>query len=509
MPTPRTRACSLCRNVLLLLAASLPAGGVALAADPPRPNIVLILADDLDELTTPYWDAMPQIAALLRDRGVRFSHAFTPTPTCCPSRASLLTGKYGHNTGVLTNQGDDGGWATFVANGQEQRTVAVSLQQAGYRTALFGKYMNGIEAAPTHVPPGWSDWHAFVDNQSYTGYGYAINHDGQVRSYGSEPAHYATDVVAAGAVDFVAAAEADDAQPFFLYVAPTAPHLPLPPALRHADHPYVSASAPRRANFNERDLSDKPAWLQDSGQQRTAMVRAFNDGDHRDRMGSLYALDDLVAGLVRALDAAGELDDTYLVFASDNGYNLGAHRLLHKMAPYEESARIPLAIAGPGIAARGDSDARLVVLSDLAPTFLDWAGVAIPGDIDGKSLRPLLANAAGTAWRSDFPLQYLSEAEAANVDAEMPDAMQDSPLTAFDVPSYRALRDQRHAFIEWRSAEGESPALEYELYDLQRDPFQLDNLLGTPQGEVEYAALAQSLKARMETLLECSGATCP
>ena len=128
------------------------------------PNIVFILLDDLDELTMPYWDALPQTAALLRDRGIRFENAFAPTPICCPARSSILTGKYGHNTGVLTNGGDQGGWETFVRNGNEQRTLAVYLQQAGYQTALVGKYLNGIENAPAYVPPGWSEWHALVDN---------------------------------------------------------------------------------------------------------------------------------------------------------------------------------------------------------------------------------------------------------------------------------------------------------------------------------------------------------
>ena len=309
--------------VLILLATNVLAGGAkpraAGKSQASRPNIVFILADDLDEMTMPYWEAMPRTAALVRDRGVQFTQAFSPTPICCPARSSMLTGKYGHNTGVLNNTGAYGGWGAFVANGNESQTVAVHLQAAGYRTGLIGKYLNGIEEEPLHIPQGWSEWYGFVDNNSYAGYNYQINENGTLKFYGTAESDYVTDVVAGKAIDFINRAEANDGQPFFLYVSPTAPHLPLPPAPRHKNNPYRFAFSPRQPNYNEPLLADKSSWLKATGEAREALVDAWNDIDYRNRMGSLYALDEMVASIVATLDAKGERENTLLVFTSDNG----------------------------------------------------------------------------------------------------------------------------------------------------------------------------------------------
>ncbi len=194
------------------------------AANDDRPNFVFVLADDLDQTTSPYWEAMPYTASLIRDKGMTFTNGFAPTPICCPARGTILTGKYGHNTGVLTNAGDVGGWATFAANGNEEKTFARYLHDTGYDTALVGKYMNGIDDDPTHIPPGWSEWYGSVDNFFYTGYNYALNENGTIVDYGGpeNPANYSTDVVAAKSTDFIRRAAAGD-EPFFLYAASTAP----------------------------------------------------------------------------------------------------------------------------------------------------------------------------------------------------------------------------------------------------------------------------------------------
>lgn len=484
---------------------------VTQAAQPTPPNIVFILLDDLDELTMPYWDALPQTAALLRDRGIRFENAFAPTPICCPARSSILTGKYGHNTGVLTNGGDQGGWETFVRNGNEQRTLAVYLQQAGYQTALVGKYLNGIENAPAYVPPGWSEWHAFVDNLSYAGYYYKMNHNGTVVQYGGAESDYATDVVAGKAREFIQHTERQDNQPFFLYVSPTAPHLPLPPAPRHQRNPYapLTVKAPQRANYNEADLRDKSTWLRATGEARAKQVEAFNDIDYRNRMGSLYAVDEMIVSLVQTLVQQGELQNTLLVFGSDNGYNMGSHRLLHKMAPYEESVRVPLVIAGPGITPRVEP--RMVTEIDYAPTFLALAGVPIPADMDGRSLLPVLRNEATPNWRTDFLAQYiggdLSGTSSNGVAREMPPGYE-YLASLQDIPTYKALRTRTHTLIEWYGEADFNGAHEYELYDLQADPFQLHNLLSTPLGRARNQQLVLQMKARMNQLASCSGATC-
>ena len=468
-----------------------------------QPNIVFILADDLDEVVMPYWDAMPQTAALLRDQGIQFTNAFSPTPICCPARSTILTGKYGHNTGVLNNSGQYGGWEAFVANGNEQKSLAVQLQAVGYRTGLVGKYLNGIEKDPLHVPAGWSEWFGFVDNLSYTGYNYQMNENGKLVSYGNAESDYATDVVAAKARDFIVRAEAKDDQPFFLYVSPTAPHLPLPPAPRHQNHPYKFAFSPRQPNYNEAHLADKSGWLKLTGDARASMVNVWNDVDYRNRMGSLYALDDLVASVVKTLEANGERENTLIVFTSDNGYNLGAHRLLHKMAPYEESVRVPLVIAGLGIASRKES--RMALEIDFTPTFLELAGAAIPSDVDGRSLKPLFGATPPEDWRADFIAQYLSNGDSQqSVGTEMPPGYE-WLASLQDIPSYKALRTTEYTYVEWQSFNG---GIEVELYDLHRDPYQLFNLLSTSPGRAQYQKLAQQLGQRLRQLEQCSGASC-
>lgn len=474
---------------------------------PDRPNVVMFLVDDLDATTTPYWDAMPQTKALLADRGLTFTNAFAPTPICCPARATILTGQYGHNTNVLTNGGPSGGWGAFVEGGGEERAFQIALQDSGYRTMLVGKYMNGYETDPTHVPPGWDEWYGGVDNLLYTGYGYTLNENGTLVKYGYGADDYATDVIAATTMDFVHRAETDDAQPFFAYVAPTAPHLPLPAPPRYADHAWSDAPAPVTPNTYEADVGDKSAWLRDSTASHDA-TKDFTTADHQDRMGSLLAVDDMIAGVVETLDTHGELDHTVLMFVSDNGYNLGAHKLIHKMAPYEESVRIPFVVAGAGIEP-GTSDA-MVIQPDLAPTILDLAGLPAPSYTDGTSLAPLFDGTTPDGWRTDFVAQYLGGAAANGIGAELPPTIGFAlfvMLLGQEIPTYTAIRTTEWTYVEWdQSPIGQGVGAE--LYDLRADPYQLENLLATPDGRAAHAATVAELQTRMNELAECSGDSC-
>ncbi len=481
-----------------------------------KPNIVYVLTDDLDQRTTPYWDVLPKTKRLLADHGMTFENSFAPTPICCPARSTILTGQYGHNTGVLTNKGTQGGWETFVRNGGEQRTVAKALSdQAGYHTALIGKYLNGygvnngLGYPATYVPPGWSEWYGAVDGAFYTGYNYQLNENGTLVSYGNATSDYSTDVVRDKAIDIIDRAEKrDDAQPLFLYLASTAPHAPLPPPARYATNPYSNSTARHLPNFQEQDLSDKPAWLRASGATRSAQVAANNDTDWQNRMGSLYAVDDMVAAVVAELDAKGELGNTYFVFTSDNGYNLGAHRLSQKMVPYEESLRVPLVIAGPGV--KQGSTSAFAMQTDFAPTFYQLAGLPIPSFVDGRSLVPLFQGRTPANWRTDFEVQYVNTASSLGPEAELPPGL--SPeLTAFlgvDIASYRALRTEQYLYVEWYDEERTPKLHEYELYDLTADPWQLDNILATAAGRQASADLVAGLRTRLATLAECAGQSC-
>lgn len=473
----------------------------------PKPNVVVFMVDDLDATVTPTWEVMTKTKRLLADRGMHFTNAFSPDPICCPARASTLTGQFAHNTGVLTNAGPQGGYGTFVRNGNEQRTFPLQLQQAGYKTMLAGKYLNGYAEDPSRIPPGWSEWFASPDFSMYFGYKYRLNENGTLRSYGTRPTDYATDVVARKTMDFIHRAEDDDGQPFMAYVAATAPHIPLPPPPRYLNNRYWRSAVPRTPNYFERDLSDKSTWLQRWGKLHQPF-QLVSEADYRLRLGSLLGLDDLIAGTIETLKSHGELDNTYLVFVSDNGYNHGSHNLLWKMAPYEESLRIPLVIAGPGIAP--GTEPRMAALPDLAPTVLELAGVPAPSWTDGDSLVPLLRGQQPPSWRKAIPIQYRGE-----------DATREwlpflKPALAYDftvrlggleVPTWVGVRTSRYTYVEFDQPRERFADDGRELYDLQQDPYQLNNLLGSPAGQRQYAALAAQLRAQMQSLGACKGTT--
>lgn len=484
-----------------------------------RPNVVLIMADDLDATASEYWDRATRVGkddplkktrALVRDQGVNFVNAFAPNPICCPSRSSLLTGRYGHNTGVLTNGGDQGGRSTLIKSGGEDHSLAPWLKVAGYRTGLVGKYLNGIADTPTEIPPGWTDWFVFADNvvNEYKGYGYKVNENGTLTYRGYGPEDYSTDYVRDKSVEFIERASADG-RPFFLFASPTAPHFPLPPAPRHLVNPYALAPLPQTPNTHEADVSDKPLWLRASAPQRLVESSLWTPVDYRLRQGSLYALDELVEAIIRKLEETGELDNTYIVFMSDNGYNLGSHRLIHKMAPYEESIRIPFTVRGPGIPA-GISRSETVVIPDLTSTVLDWAGIQTPTslggvqsrELDGASLAPLLRKSPPMPWRREFTIQYLSQGFLNGIGAEVPPGIW--TFSGMDIPSYLALRSDEYKLIRWSATTGE----QWELYDLRQDPHELRNLLSTPLGRARNKATVERLTRRMLELSQCKGASC-
>jgi arylsulfatase A-like enzyme len=455
------------------------------------PNIVTILLDDLDAAVSPYWDALPQTRALLADQGLVFENSFATNPLCCPARATILTGKYPHNTGVWTNSGPLGGYPAFAPN--ESSTIAVALQQAGYRTQLAGKYFNGYDRDALHIPPGWTDWFALTSGYD-DGYSYAANDNGTIRSFGSDTTDYVTDVLRDRALAFVDQGETNDDQPFFMYLAPTAPHFSIGPPSRYADNPFADDPLPSRPNLNEADVSDKPTWL------RAVPLWSFPDafrarGDYQRRLGSLLAVDDMVSALVDRLATDGELARTVIAFASDNGYLLGAHRLDGKIAPYEESIRVPLVIAGPGL--RHGVDSSLVAHIDIAPTILDLAGRAVPATMDGRSLVPLL-HATVAAWRPDFLVEFRGAT------LTLADTEADIAAGRHVIPAYRAIRTAQWEYVELYTSDPH----EYELYDLTADPYELDNLLATPEGVEQYEAVVAPLRTRLDALAACAGTSC-
>jgi N-acetylglucosamine-6-sulfatase len=399
-----------------------------------QPNVVLIVTDDQR------WDtlwAMPTVQAELVAKGVTFSNAFVVNPLCCPSRASILTGNFSHTTRVYRNGG--------IVNFDERRTIAVALRRAGWRTGFLGKYLNGY--AGTRVPPGWNRWFAFSPSNIHRFFDYRVNADGQLRDYGSAEADYATDVLAAEAEAFIAA---DDPRPFLLAILPFAAHWPALPAPRHAG--TFGGLEPWRPESYSEDVSDKPAWI-----RRVEFDAAFTDELRKRQYQSLLAVDDAVGRVVAALEGAGKLEETMIVFTSDNGVLWGEHGILQKVVPYEESIRVPLVVR---YGSQVRTDGRLVLNIDLAPTIAELAGVRF--EADGASLLPLLASPAG-GGRGEFLVESRG-------------------YPGFASPPYCALRTRGRMHAVY--ADGSR-----ELYDLGSDPLQLENLGRNPAWDAQENAL--------------------
>jgi N-acetylglucosamine-6-sulfatase len=341
------------------------------------------------------------------DQGTKFSHAFATTPKCCPSRTSFMRGQYVHNHGVLLNYDSPqlrGGYSRFLELGLQDSTVATWLHDAGYSTFYAGKFLNGYKDS-TYVPPGWDKWYAFSSgvDQNYT-----VNENGELTTYTQDQQHD-TYYLRDRAETFIR--DHKHGAPWFAWVSTHAPHDPqtIAPEFRHS---YDDAKMPEPPSYNEFDVSDKPAWIQakpllnddcstDKGRLdcNQEVVEAW-----RGRQESLMSVDLMVMDLIGTLAETNQLDHTYIVFASDNGYLLYRHRVSSKGVPYEESQGIPFVVRGPGVqqGVTIDADIRgdqlLVANIDLAPTIAEWAGVQTPTYVDGRSLVPLLEGAVREPW---------------------------------------------------------------------------------------------------------------
>lgn len=467
------------------------------------PNVVTVLVDDLDKMTTPLWDAMPKTKALVADTGMDFSNMFITDPTCCPSRATMITGRYPHNTGVYDNSPPDGGYEAFAAGAQND-TIGTRLQARGYTTAFMGKYMNLYDPSTDGVPPGWNEWFG-TDQNLYSGYDYDANHNGTVERYGSDPDDWETDVLSDHAQAFIDQhVTADPQRPFYLQVNTLAPHANVGPPVRYQPNPFAGVTIPTRPNTNEADVSDKPTWLRTGVPVPDATAAALDLSRYQNAIGSLLGVDDLVSNLFQKLSDDGVLANTVFVFTSDNGMNWRSHRLQHKMAPYEESLRVPFYMTGPGIAHRVES--HMMTNLDYTPTVLALAGAGAQPDLDGRNMVPII-NGANGPWRKDFLVQYhgtygyLSPPLDTLADVQAEIAKSGSIQL---VPTYRAIRNQQYLYVEWYGG----TVHEYELYDLSADPYEMTNLVATPEGASANASLTATLQARMNALSTCAGPSC-
>ena len=446
--------------VLLALgiSGSVPTGDQARTA---KPNIVFILADDMRKDDLKY---MPKMRSVLKDKGMIFHNAFVSTPLCCPSRATIMRGQYAHNSGVWNIFGSSSGWQTYRAKGLERNNVATRLDATGYRTGLFGKYLNGYKGT-SDKPPGWDEWFAHTGGAHY--YDYKINDDGTVRHFGSSAADYETDVIANRAKTFIGTS-VRTGKPFFAYVAPKAPHDPYTPA-RRDEHTFDGIRAARSPSFNEKKVADKPPWIRKLPRLSDAK-KAKIDKRAEKRAETLQALDDLVAGIVGKLGDSGVLSNTYVFFTSDNGFHMGEHRITRpgKGRSYEEDVRVPLLVRGPGVAARRQAQEKLVLNTDYLPTFMDLASAQTPGYVDGRSLRPVLKGNAA-AWRSAVLLEA-----------------HDAPS---NTPPYSGIHTSSgRKYVEYANGKKE-------LYYLDRDHYELRNSYDPSNPPTALATRLQALKS--------------
>jgi N-acetylglucosamine-6-sulfatase len=527
-----TAATGALATIALAVALAPAAKGQSSASEPP--NVVVVMTDDV---TPRDLQMMPNYQALAK-RGTEFTQAFASYSLCCPARASFLTGQYAHNHGVLGNFFSVGGG--FDAFEDQENTLPAWLQDAGYSTAFVGKYLNEYGGRdPELVPPGWDDWRGLVDFSTYNYFNYAVNDNGTLRYYGdrdyveksielagisvdsdrtppdsvpivlgyepieyfgsSDEADYQADVTGAIATEALSEAAGGD-QPFFLYFAPIAAHRefdfegvgrvrpspdgpdPRPPA-RYEDT-YDDVELPRSPSFNEAEIDDKPPDISDAPLLGDDEIDQLEE-DHRGRLGALRAADDAVGDLIDELEAAGELQDTIIIYTSDQGYLQGQHRIPdEKYVAYEESIHIPLVVAGPGIP-RGAENDDLVVNHDVTATIADVAGAEPGRELDGMSLLELL----GGGGRADRAL--LVETLAPELRFEIGDPVIDAQLP------YYGIRTTTHKYIKWRTGEEE-------LYDLTEDPYELENIADDPEAADVKAELAEEAEA----LRTCVGRGC-
>ncbi|MET9260673.1 sulfatase [Amycolatopsis sp. NPDC004079] len=471
------------RSLLIpLLALTVASTAVACVPGQPaaaggKPNIVLVLTDDLSMNLLPY---LPHVQEMARN-GTSFANYTVTDSLCCPSRSSLFTGMVPHDTGVFTNGGKDGGYRAFHGRGDDKSTYATSLQQAGYRTAMMGKYLNGYQPKSDGIPPGWTEWD--VAGNGYGEFDYDLNENGTVKHYGKKPEDYLVDVMAEKAARFVASSAADHT-PFAMELATFAPHGPYTPAPRDADA-FPGLTAPRGPAYDTLP-SSPPSWLA-SRTPLTDREKQDIDKDFRKRAQAVQSVDKMIGTVQAALDKAGVRGNTDLVFTSDNGYHMGEYRLTPgKQTAFDTDVHVPLVVTGPGVKAGATVDQPAENI-DLRPTFEALAGASTPAPVDGESLVPLLNGTAPPAWRTVGLVEHHGPDFDKN-DPDKPAKNSGNPTT------YEAIRSTAYTYVEY--ADG---AKEY--YDRTTDPQELHNTAAQLPPE-----RARQLHDTLRAMVSCHGA---
>lgn len=397
---------------------------------------------------------MPHVLGLEK-AGTTMSKYYVVDSLCCPSRSAIFTGEYPHDDGVFTNSGSDGGYATFNAHGDQQKTWAVALHAAGYRTAMMGKYLNGYQPRDP-IPPGWDEWD--VAGNGYPEFNYNLNENGKVQHYGAQPQDYMVDVLSAKAGAFIDSA-AGSGQPFMLEVATFAPHAPYTPAPRYAN---AAAQVPYpKSPAYDRLPSNASSWLQDHP-PLSVQEQATITTDYRKRVEADLAVDDMIGHLEAQLQAKGVANNTYFVFSSDNGYHMGEYRLdPGKQTAFDTDIHVPLIVTGPGVPA-GKTVSQLTSNIDLCPTFETLAGLPVPATVDGHSLAGLWHGQDPPGWRQAILIEHHGP-DNSPADPDRQNNQEGDP------PSYEAVRTANALYVRYDNGQ-------QEYYDTATDPYELNNV---------------------------------
>jgi N-acetylglucosamine-6-sulfatase len=518
-------------------AGAVEAEGPPLDPNPDPPSFVVIQTDDqtLDGLYATFTAfpgaaktrAMPNTLDLIGKRGTTFNRYYVSYPLCCPSRVSLLTGRYAHNTGVKGNVQPNGGYYGFSFRAAHEHNIATWLHGGGYRTIHIGKFLNGYGDEPydngTASPPGWDAWHTVLkaDTNHYF-YGYTLNNNGQIsepygdsgswetREYGlrdefgcpfapveGRPCLYETDVF-----NWLAREEmlgTPPEQPFYLQLDYTAPHGDFrrpagpEPAPRHYDW-FKGARLPhdRSEGLDEGNVRDKPRFIRDAEHLTPTDKRTYRVF-YEKQLESLRSIDDGVKEIVDTLGQLHRLRNTYILFTSDNGFFFGEHRLIGgKFLAYEPSTHLPFLIRGPGIK-QGSSTGELAANIDIAPTILQLAGVEADKSVDGRSLVPFLRD---PELRSRRPILFESFVETSDVEANGTISKAHASILA-PPKDYEGIRLGPYKYIAW-------PTGEKELYDINKDPNELNNIAKVPN----FYPIRNFLHRQLRRFENCVGREC-
>jgi len=535
--------------LLLLLVPLFSADAFNSTAAPRKPNIVLVLVDDQD-MTLGGWTPMKQTEKLWSAQGATANNWFIHTPVCCPSRAELLSGRYAHNIRVEKPNG--GGCMHMDVGKVNPNSFGRYMANAGYTMGWFGKHMN---TCPHKPPPGWDcptcRWFANGGGADKEPGGYlnatfnnfeGTNAVAAGEMYGGKPgvykantngefAGYTTSVIANKSIAWLHDVAKRD-KPFFMALAPKAPHVASTPAPWYLKGTFIDdLQAPRDPAYNaSHELLKDHHWLIAQQPIITEEQGREIDNIFRDRWRSLLSVDDAVVGVINALTEEGVLDNTFMFFTSDHGYNLGQHRLPScKLNVYDHDIRIPMVIRGPGIAANTTFD-WIGSNVDVGPTFLALAGVdptQTSPVMDGKSfahklidpsapsvpqstalsvrreLQVLEGMAEGTSWRDHHWVEYNSLGNVVRTEHLVDDPKSNT---------YRALRFHDSAYGNILYAEftalknwdyTNTTDLFIEMFDLDKDPHQLHNTA---------SHYSPALKAKFHEMaveqFSCSGSSC-